>query len=123
MPRHLSSRLGPNLLLKGPWRALFILWLLVRQVPLLTAQSEDASIEFFESRIRPFLITDCQECHGPKHQRGGLRVDSREALLRGGDSGPAVIPNKAQESRLLRAIQHLEPDCKCLRNARACRRR
>ena len=110
MPHPLRSRLGPNLLLKGPWRALFILWLLVRQIPLLTAQSGDASIEFFESRIRPFLITDCQECHGPKHQRGGLRVDSREALLRGGDSGPAVIPNKAQESRLLRAIQHLEPD-------------
>ena len=110
MPHPLRSRLGPNLLLKGPWRALFILWLLVRQIPLLTAQSGDASIEFFESRIRPFLITDCQECHGPKHQRGGLRVDSREALLRGGDSGPAVIPNKAQESRLLRAIQHLEPE-------------
>ena len=110
MPRLLKSRLGPNLLLKGPWRALFILWLLMRMNPLLTAQSGDASIEFFESRIRPFLITDCQDCHGPKHQRGGLRVDSREALLRGGDSGPAVIPNKAQESRLLRAIQHLDPD-------------
>ena len=96
--------------LKGYGRALFISWLLTGYDPLLTAQSGDASTEFFESRIRPFLITDCQECHGPKHQRGGLRVDSREALLRGGDSGPAVVPKKAQESRLLRAIQHLEPD-------------
>ena len=96
--------------LKGHGRALFISWLLTGYDPLLTAQSGDASTEFFESRIRPFLITDCQECHGPKHQRGGLRVDSREALLRGGDSGPAVVPKKAQESRLLRAIQHLEPD-------------
>lgn len=110
MPRDARSRLGTNLLFQGHWRTVLLAWLLVRTVPLLTAQSGAASIEFFESRIRPFLITDCQECHGPQHQRGGLRVDSREALLRGGDSGPAVVPGHAQKSRLLRAIRHLEPD-------------
>ena len=110
MPRDVRSRLGTNLLFQGHWRTVLLAWLLVRTVPLLTAQSGAASIEFFESRIRPFLITDCQECHGPQHQRGGLRVDSREALLRGGDSGPAVVPGHAQKSRLFRAIRHLEPD-------------
>ena len=42
------------------------------------------SVEFFESRVRPVLATHCISCHGPKAQKGGLRLDSREALLRGG---------------------------------------
>lgn len=84
--------------------------LLIGVAPLLLAGTDDASVAFFESRIRPFLIADCQDCHGSKRQRGGLRVDSRENLLRGGDSGPAVVPGQAGESRLFRAIRHQEAD-------------
>ena len=123
MPRHSRSRLGPIRVLEGYWRGLITAWFLVGTLHLLHAQSADVSSDFFESRIRPFLITDCQDCHGPKRQRGGLRVDSREALLRGGDSGAAVVPGKSKESRLLRAIQHSEPDLQCPRSALACRRR
>ena len=64
---------------------------------------------FFESRIRPTLIQHCFECHGQKNTRGGLRVDSREALLKGGDSGPALIPGKASESPLIQAIHRKDP--------------
>ena len=110
MSRNSRSRLGPIRVLKGYGQGLITAWFLVGTLHLLHAQSADVSSDFFESRIRPFLITDCQDCHGPKRQRGGLRVDSREALLRGGDSGAAVVPGKSQESRLLRAIQHSEPD-------------
>lgn len=48
--------------------------------------------EFFEQRIRPILVSDCCECHGAEKQRGGLRVDFRDGLLQGGDSGPALFP-------------------------------
>ena len=70
----------------------------------------DSQVAFFEERVRPFLVTECRECHGSGRQRGGLRVDSREALLRGGDSGPAVLPGRALESRLFLAVSHAGPD-------------
>jgi cytochrome c553 len=67
-------------------------------------------IEFFEKRIRPVLVNDCAECHGAKKQKGGLRLDSREALRRGGDTGPAVVPGDPAKSLLLTSIKHLDPD-------------
>jgi hypothetical protein len=61
-----------------------------------SASAEDVSAtsqqgEFFEKSIRPVLVASCQDCHGPQKQQGGLRLDSREAVLAGGDSGPAVV--------------------------------
>src|SRR5689334_15932849 len=47
-------------------------------------------LEFFESKIRPLLDAHCYECHGDEVQEGGLRLDSRAALVAGGDSGAAV---------------------------------
>jgi hypothetical protein len=67
-------------------------------------------LDFFESKIRPILATHCYECHaaGAKIVQGGLRVDSRESLQRGGDSGPAVDLLHPNESRLLRALKYDE---------------
>src|SRR5436190_22909897 len=48
--------------------------------------------EFFEARVRPILVERCGKCHGARKQSSGLRLDSRRAILEGGDSGPAVIP-------------------------------
>lgn len=67
-------------------------------------------VEFFEKRIRPVLMNECAECHGEKKQKGGLRVDTREALRRGGDAGPAVVPGDPAKSLLLASIKHLDPD-------------
>ena len=69
-------------------------------------------VDYFEKRIRPFLANDCYECHGAKKQKGGLRVDSREALRRGGDSGPAVIPGDAGRSLLIQSIRHEHSEIK-----------
>ncbi len=63
---------------------------------------------FFEQRIRPVLADVCFRCHGEAKASGGLRVDSREALFRGGDSGPAIVPGKPDESLLVRAIRHAD---------------
>jgi hypothetical protein len=60
--------------------------------------------EFFEKEIRPVLVERCQKCHGPEKQWAGLRLDSRAGLLKGGDGGPAVVPNQAGESELLRRV-------------------
>ncbi|MFM7540979.1 MAG: PSD1 and planctomycete cytochrome C domain-containing protein [Planctomycetota bacterium] len=68
--------------------------------PLFQARPSDD----FEKHIRPLLVEKCQSCHGPEKAKGGLRLDSRAALLKGGDTGPAVIPGKAADSLLIKAI-------------------
>ncbi len=69
-----------------------------------------AAADLFEERIRPVLVGQCLQCHGPEKQKGGLRVDSRKALLQGGDSGPAVVPGQPDQSLLLKAVRHTEKD-------------
>ena len=54
--------------------------------------------------IKPILAKNCYECHGPQKQRSGLRVDTAATLLQGGDSGPAIVPGKSGESRLIQAV-------------------
>ena len=62
------------------------------------------AIDFFESRVRPILVDHCIKCHGPKKQSSSLRLDSREAALKGGDSGPALVPAKPEASLLIQAV-------------------
>ena len=59
--------------------------------------------EFFETRIRPVLVENCHSCHGPKKQMSGLRLDSREGLLEGGDKGPSVRLGDPDGQRLARS--------------------
>src|SRR5882724_3036997 len=67
------------------------------------APAPASSPEFFESRIRPILANNCYGCHtGSK--LGGLRVDSREALLQGGASGPSLVPGDPDKSLLIKAV-------------------
>jgi hypothetical protein len=67
-----------------------------------------AAVEFFENKVRPILATQCHQCHGPQKQKGGLRLDSRTAVLQGGDRGPAIRPGKPDASLLIDAIRHGE---------------
>ena len=66
-----------------------------------------ADEEFFEKEIRPLLVEHCSECHDGESQESGLRVDSREALLHGGDSGTALVPGDANASLLVQAVRYL----------------
>ncbi|HEX4949458.1 MAG TPA: PSD1 and planctomycete cytochrome C domain-containing protein [Blastocatellia bacterium] len=61
--------------------------------------------DFFETKIRPILATECFSCHTDS-QMGGLRMDSREALLKGGKSGPAIVPGDPDKSLLIQAVRH-----------------
>lgn len=67
-------------------------------------------LEFFESKVRPLLIEHCYECHSGSERQGGFRLDYRQALQQGGDSGLAIDPQKLDQSRLLMAIQYNNPD-------------
>ncbi len=74
---------------------------------LLADQDRDPAKEkFFESNVRPLLIAKCVKCHGDTKQKGGLRLDSREALLEGGESGAAVVPGNPKKSAIIEAINY-----------------
>lgn len=72
------------------------------------AENASPGLELFENKIRPVLIEHCYECHSAATTdiKGGLRVDSRDALRSGGESGAAVVPHRAKESLLLDALKH-----------------
>ncbi|MEX2025764.1 MAG: DUF1549 domain-containing protein, partial [Pirellulaceae bacterium] len=65
-------------------------------------------IDFFEKKIRPVLVQRCYECHSSKAKEleGGLSLETREAVLKGGDQGPAVVPGELDKSLLIRAIRY-----------------
>ena len=60
--------------------------------------------QFFESKIRPLLLARCGSCHGARKQEGKLRVDQRERLIQGGESGRAIVPGKPGDSLLLKRV-------------------
>src|SRR5262245_14686139 len=70
------------------------------------AEPSAEDMEFFEKQVRPVLVETCQKCHGDRKQEGGLRLDSRVGLLKGGDSGAAIEAGKPDESLLVEAIGH-----------------
>src|SRR5436853_5029800 len=67
-----------------------------------------AGIQLFESKVRPVLSKYCYECHSAdaKKLRADLLLDSKEGMLKGGVSGPAIVPGKARASLLIKALEH-----------------
>jgi hypothetical protein len=67
-----------------------------------------ADNEFFEKKVRPLLAERCHKCHSTqaKKRRGGLLLDSRASILKGGDSGPAVVPADPDKSLLVQAVRY-----------------
>ncbi|MFO0950098.1 MAG: PSD1 and planctomycete cytochrome C domain-containing protein [Isosphaeraceae bacterium] len=68
-----------------------------------------AKAEFFETRVRPVLHDHCVSCHGAKTARGGLRLDSREMLMKGSEAGPVVTPGDPEASPLVEAVRRTGP--------------
>jgi hypothetical protein len=88
-------------------RLLVLLVLLAQSAP-----EEAASTKLFEEKVGPILAARCYKCHSalaPK-PKGGLRLDSREAALKGGDSGPALVPGKPDLSLLMMAVRGALPE-------------
>jgi hypothetical protein len=73
--------------------------------------ADPKGIEFFERKIRPVLAEHCGQCHSAeaeakKKLKGGLRLDTRDGIIKGGDSGPAVVPGKPADSLILQTLKY-----------------
>src|SRR5215216_4631437 len=66
------------------------------------------SPDFFESKIRPLFAANCYGCH-TNSAMGGLRLDSAEAIAKGGGKGPAVVPGDPDKSLLIQLVRHTDP--------------
>jgi hypothetical protein len=78
----------------------------------LAADLTPAQTQFFESKIRPVLVNNCYKCHSQQSEKvkGGLLLDTKDGLLKGGTTGPAVVPGDPEKSLLIKAIRYTDPD-------------
>ena len=69
-------------------------------------------LDFFEKKIRPLLAENCYKCHSSnsKKLKGGLRLDHRVGVLKGGDTGPAIVAGKPDQSLLIEAVRYNNVD-------------
>ena len=72
------------------------------------ALAQPAGDEFFEKTVRPVLVERCLSCHAADKAKGGLRLDTRDGVLKGGHAGPAAVPGKTADSLLVTAIRHAD---------------
>jgi mono/diheme cytochrome c family protein len=70
------------------------------------AEPSSADMEFFEKKVRPVLVANCFKCHGEGKTKGGLSLASRDGMLKGGDSGPVIVPGDPAKSPLVQAIRY-----------------
>src|SRR5262249_39190976 len=80
-------------------------------LPVAAGEPTPEGVEFFEKNVRPLLTANCHPCHSAatKH-RGNLLLDSRAGLLKGGDTGPALVPGEPDRSLLVKAIGYKDAD-------------
>ena len=90
----------------GLWLVLLVAFALCAATAAGADDPTPEQLEFFENRVRPLFVTHCAECHGEGNVKGGLRINSGDAVRRGGDSGPAIVPGKPDESLLIEAVGH-----------------
>ncbi|HEV2207626.1 MAG TPA: PSD1 and planctomycete cytochrome C domain-containing protein [Verrucomicrobiae bacterium] len=78
----------------------------------LAAAPTAAQLQFFENHVRPILSENCYKCHSQQAEKikAGLLLDTREGVLKGGDSGPAIVPGDPEHSLLVKAIRYTDPD-------------
>jgi len=78
------------------------------QAPTVHAADDPKGIDFFEKNIRPVLVANCYQCHSAssKELKGELRLDTKEGVRKGGESGLAVVPGNPEESLLIKALRH-----------------
>ncbi len=73
------------------------------------SSSEAAKLQFYKTSAEPVLRTNCYRCHAGLNRRGGLQMDTRDGLLRGGHDGAAIVPGHPEQSLLIKLIRHEGP--------------
>lgn len=101
----------PNGASRFRWLQRVVALLCVVNVALIAQGDDAANLAFFESKIRPVLVEKCYSCHSAEAAKNGklkaaLQLDTRDGALKGGESGPAVVAGKPQESLLIKSLRH-----------------
>jgi hypothetical protein len=92
-------------------RGLAVLSALLLAATAPAAEPTAEQVEFFEKKVRPVLVENCFRCHSDRTKpKGGLRLDSRAGLLKGGDNGPALVPGHPEKSRMIEAVAYKNAD-------------
>lgn len=86
--------------------------LIMAAVPTYAEEFSADQLRHFETLVRPVLVERCLKCHGAEKQWGSLRLDSRAGILKGGDSGPAIVPGQPEQSLMVKAIRHVDDELK-----------
>src|SRR6185436_7114849 len=78
----------------------------------IAAEPTKAQVDFFESKVRPVLANNCYKCHSAKAEKvkGGLLLDSRDGVLKGGENGAVIVPGDPEKSTLIKAVRYTDPD-------------
>ena len=77
-----------------------------------SATADSDGTEFFEKKVRPIFVENCYKCHSKEAEKlkGGLLLDTREGVLKGGDNGPAIVPGQPEKSLLIKAVRYTNED-------------
>ncbi len=96
------------------WTVIWLVLLAIAAERMNAQSAQSIGDDFFEKKIRPVLAANCYACHSSKMKSpmGGLTLDSKSGLLKGGDSGAVIVPGKPAESLLLRAMRYSDPKLK-----------
>ncbi len=96
----------------GDWKFFGVCYLMFGVWPCDAAELTPSQIQFFENKIRPVLADHCYQCHSTQAEKvkGGLLLDTREGTLKGGETGPAVVPGDPEKSLLIKAVRYTDPD-------------
>ena len=101
-------------------RGAIVLWLLLGTAPLAVAKLSPEQVQAlpppasrpvsFAQDIKPIFDASCVRCHGRGRAKGGFKLDTRETILKGGDSGATVLPGRSQDSLLIELVAGVNPD-------------
>ena len=91
--------------------AVRLVWLALLVCPIATAQAQDeaARPEFYAEHVKPILTTNCYRCPGGMNHRGGLNLETRAGMLKGGHDGAVLVPGDPTKSLLVRLMRHEGP--------------
>lgn len=93
-----------------PWvGAVAVLSFCLSNPSIMWARDGVSKSEFYTTKVKPLLDANCARCHGGTNHRGGLNMDTREGLLKGGHTGPVIVPGDPAESLLIKLVRHEGP--------------
>jgi mono/diheme cytochrome c family protein len=89
--------------------AVALLGSLIWSAPNASAHEDASKPEYYTTKVKPIFDANCARCHSGMNHRGGLNIDTKESLLKGGHTGPAIVPGDPAKSLLVTLIRHEGP--------------